>query len=46
MYAIRSYYAGISDAGGKQANSPNGIIVAGDEVIDIVRIAVGIDNIV
>ena len=44
MADLLALFAGVSHASGKQTNSTNSVIIAGNDVIDVVGIAVGINN--
>jgi hypothetical protein len=42
--ALPALDAGIGDPRGHQADGPDGVVVAGDHVVDVVRIAVGVHD--
>ena len=46
LAVLHALDTGIGDARGKEANGADGVVVAGDDVIDVVRVTVGSYNFV
>ena len=42
--ALVAFLHGVGHGGGNQADGADGVIVCGDDVVDLVRVAVGVDN--